>query len=228
MSKYNHLKSEVEITYICRSLKCENVLVVGDDKYPKVHQSCGHKHFKNKSSDCIIIEMPIEKQLKYFLEHHGLSSDTNTQQEDGDTLSDVNSGDGYKLLRDQGKIDSFTMTLQINADGAKYFKTSKYSFWPLMAIVNEASYKIRRKFVILLAIWVGNKKPPRNAFMEGSIAKLKTLERDGFHYNGKLYKIRVLVITVDTIARSALTNTTQHNGDCGCDFCLHPGQQIFK
>nr|CAH0104295.1 unnamed protein product [Daphnia galeata] len=102
----------MEITYICRSLKFENVLVVGEDKYPKVHQSCGHKHFKNKSSDCIIIEMPIEKQLKYFLEHHGLPSDTNNQQE-------------------------------INADGAKYFKTSKYSFSPLMAIVNEASYKIR-------------------------------------------------------------------------------------
>lgn len=86
MSKYNHLKSEVEIMYICRSLKCENVLVVGDDKYPKVHKSFGHKHFKNKSNDCIIIEMPIEKQLQYFLEHHVLSSDRNNQQEDGDTL----------------------------------------------------------------------------------------------------------------------------------------------
>jgi hypothetical protein len=172
--------------------------------------------------------MPIEKQLQYFLQHHSLSSDTNNQQEDGDTLSDVDSGDGYKALRDQGKIDSYTVTLQINADGAKYFKTSKYSFWPLMAIVTEASYKDRRKFVILLAIWVGNKKPPKYAVMRGSIAKLKKLERDGFHYNGKLYKIRVLVITVDTIARSALTNTTQHNGDCGCDFCLHPGEQISK
>lgn len=172
--------------------------------------------------------MPIEKQLQYFLQHHSLSSDTNNQQEDGDTLSDVDSGDGYKALRDQGKIDSYTVTLQINAGGAKYFKTSKYSFWPLMVIVTEASYKDRRKFLILLAIWVGNKKPPKYAFMRGSIAKLKKLERDGFHYNGKLYKIRVLVITVDTIARSALTNTTQHNGDCGCDFCLHPGEQISK
>jgi len=125
--------------------------------------------------------MPIEKQLKYFLEHHGLPSDTsNQQQDDSDYLSDVNSGDGYKSLRNKGKIDSFTMTLQINADGAKYFQTSKYSFWPLMAMVNEASCKVRRKFVILLAIWIGKNKPLRNTFMDGSIANLKRLERDGF------------------------------------------------
>ncbi|KAI9550670.1 hypothetical protein GHT06_004573 [Daphnia sinensis] len=97
-----------------------------------------------------------------------------------------------------------------------------------MAIINEANYKVRRKFAILLALWVGNKKPPRNTFMDGSIANLKRLERDGFHFGGKVYKIRVLIITVDTIARSGLINTTQHNGDCGCNFCLHPGEQISK
>ena len=36
----------------------------------------------------------------------------------------------------------------------------EYSFWPFMGIVNETGYKTRRSNVILMAIWIGNKKPP--------------------------------------------------------------------
>lgn len=230
MSKYNHLKTEIDITYICRHPTCENILVVGDDKYPKLIQSCGHKHLKNNSSDNMVIRLPAEKQLAYFIEHHGLSTENwnRAQQEDGETLSDVNSGDAYRSLREQGKIDENTVTLQLNADGAKYFKVSRFGVWIFMAIINEAKYGVRRKFVVLLSIWIGNKKPPRGALMDGSIEELKRIETDGFIVNGKRYKLRVLVITVDTIARSGLMDTTQCNGECGCNFCLHPGEQIQK
>ena len=64
--------------------------------------------------------------------------------------------------------------------------------------------------------------------MDGSLETLKSLEKDGFLFKGQLYKVRVLIITVDTIARSDLNNTTRFNGEAGCDFCLHPGEQINK
>ena len=69
----------------------------------------------------MVIRLPAEKQLAYFIEHHGLSTENwnRAQQEDGETLSDVNSGDAYRSLREQGKIDENTVTLQLNADGAK-------------------------------------------------------------------------------------------------------------
>ena len=97
-----------------------------------------------------------------------------------------------------------------------------------MAVINEVKYGVRRTFIILLSIWIGNKKPPRDVFMDGPIASLKKIEKDGFLVKGKQYKLKVLVITVDTIARSGMGNTTQCNGMCGCDFCLHPGEQVPK
>ena len=72
------------------------------------------------------------------------------------------------------------MTLQLNSDGAKYFKVSRFGILIFMAIINEAKYGVRRKYVILLSIWVGNKKPPRDAFMNGSIGELRRIEQEGF------------------------------------------------
>ncbi len=86
-----------------------------------------------------------------------------------------------------------------------------------MALINEVPYHIRRNFIILLALWFGNRKPPRKALMEQSIAELKHLQMNGFEVDGRLYKVRVLVITTDTMARPVLKNTSQFNGAFGCD-----------
>lgn len=54
------------------------------------------------------------------------------------------------------------------------------------------------------------------------------MERDGIFVNGQNYKIRVLVITTDTVARPVIRNSTQFNGEFGCDFCLHKDTMIIK
>ena len=80
--------------------------------------------------------------------------------------SDVNSVDVYKTVREQGKIDENTVTLQLNAEGAKNFKVSRFSIWIFMAIINEARYGVRCyvfEYVIRLSIWIGNKKSSRDA-----------------------------------------------------------------
>lgn len=97
-----------------------------------------------------------------------------------------------------------------------------------MAIINEAPYKLRRSYVILLALWFANKKPPREAFLKDVILELKRLETDGFVVQGKRYKLRVVVITTDTVARPLIWNKTQFNGLHGCDFCLMPGKRVPK
>jgi hypothetical protein len=147
---------------------------------------------------------------------------------DPNVRSDVNSGNLYRKLVEDGEINSLTITLQINADGASCFKKSKFSFWPLMALINDVPYKLRRSYIILLALWFGNKKPPVGVFLNGIIEELNRLEREGFIFKGVTYKIRVLIVTTDTVARPLLLNTTQFNGQHGCNFCLHPGERISK
>lgn len=136
---------------------------------------------------------------------------------------DVYTGNRYRKYIQDGLIDDYTITLQINTDGAQKFVSSKYGFWPFMGIINETSYKTRRSNIILMAIWYGNKKPPRNVFLDPCVAELKKLCETGIECDGKMYKVRPVIVTVDTIARPVIRNTTQFNGLFGCDFCLHPG-----
>ena len=80
------------------------------------------------------------------------------------------------------------------------FQVSQYGFWPFMAIINEAQYKIRRGFVILLSLWFGNKKPPAKALMDEPLAELQRLEKDGIIVKGRKYRLVVLIATTDTVA----------------------------
>ena len=57
-----------------------------------------------------------------------------------------------------------------------------------------------------------------HAFLDWIIEEWKRLEKDGIQVKGVHYKVKVLVITTDTIARLVIRNTTQFNGEFGCDF----------
>lgn len=64
------------------------------------------------------------------------------------------------------------------------------------------------------------------AFVTPSMHELNRLQRGGFEVNGKLFKVRLLIISTDTPARSELCNEGHFNGPYGCDFCLHPGERV--
>ena len=57
-----------------------------------------------------------------------------------------------------------------------------------------------------------------------TINQLNELLSRGIMVGDVTYQVRPLIISVDTIARPILRNTTQFNGKHGCDFCLHPGK----
>lgn len=103
--------------------------------------------------------------------------------DDPNTRSDVNSGGNYRKLREAGVTDEKTITIKINTDGAQTFKSSKFGIWPLMGIINEASYKTRRSCIILLALWYGNKKPPRETLLEHAIEELNKLQTHDVEIN---------------------------------------------
>lgn len=166
------------------------------------------------------MRMPIEKQIKYFIEHHGVLH----ENWDLNLRGGVQSGSCYRELREQGLIDDKTITVTWNTDGANPHKKSKKAFWPFMAVINEAKYKLQRAFIILLSLYYGHKKPPMNSFMDWIMSEWARLERDGVLFKNVKYKVRVVIIATDTVARPLMRNTTQFNGEYGCDFCFHPGK----
>ena len=107
---------------------------------------------------------------------------------------------------------------------------SSHSIWPLMGIINEARYQLRRSYVILIALWYGEKKPPTEPYLNWAMEQLKDLQEQGFEVDGIRYRVRLLIVTTDTPARPVLRCTTQFNGKFGCDICLHPGEflSIFQ
>ena len=95
-----------------------------------------------------------------------------------------------------------------------------------MAIINEAQYKIRRGFVILMTLWYENKKPPAKAIMEHPLKELQRLQEDGIIVNGRKYRLVILIVTTDTVAHP--WNCGQFNGEFGCNICLLEGIRVPK
>ena len=225
MKKYGLLKEKLKRIYPCTT--CSKTLINGEDGYPTEKQPCGHAYSKDASDKCYTLLLPIEEQIRYFIRHHGIKRET-TNLLSQDMKGDVYTGKRYQQYIEDGLIDENTITIQINTDGSQRFKASKYSFWQFMGIVNERRYKTRRSNVILMAIWSGNKKPPRNVFLDPCDEELKKYCSTGIECDGKVYEVRPVIVTVDTIARPIIRNTMQFNGSYGCDFCFNPGNFIYR
>jgi hypothetical protein len=97
-----------------------------------------------------------------------------------------------------------------------------------MAIINEAQYKIRRGFVILMSFWYENKKPPAKALVDHLLKELQRLQEDGIIVNGIKFRFVVLIATTDRVARPIPWNCGQFNGSFGCNICLLEGIIVPK
>ncbi|KZS00647.1 Uncharacterized protein APZ42_002980, partial [Daphnia magna] len=148
MKKYGFLKGWLKRIFPCTT--CSVPLLNDDTGFPLEIQPCGHKYSKETSDNCYTLLLPIDEQIKFYLRYHGIQRKHSSASPDNDeTKGDVFTGDRYKQYVMDGLIDDHTVTLQINTDGAQKFKSSKYSFWPFMGIINETSYKTRRSNIIL-------------------------------------------------------------------------------
>lgn len=91
------------------------------NRNPLPNQPCGHKRKPVFSSgrECYIVRLPIATQIEHFIRHYGLPTDWN---EDPNYRGDINTGDCYRKLREDGLIDGHTITIQLNTDGAEIFE----------------------------------------------------------------------------------------------------------
>jgi hypothetical protein len=94
LSEYAHLKDELTKIVLCPTKKCSAILTMQKNKnFPEENQSCD----VTKALP-VFLCMPIEKQIKYFIEHHGVLH----EKWDPNWRGGVQSGSFYQELREKG------------------------------------------------------------------------------------------------------------------------------
>ncbi|XP_075742920.1 uncharacterized protein LOC142796363 [Rhipicephalus microplus] len=141
-------------------------------------------------------------------------------------LTDITDG---KLYKNQMKEASWSdLTVTFNVDGARAFKCSKSSLWPIQCVVNELPVTLRWSNMLLCGLYFGKGHPKMAPFLELFIENISKVGAIKWDCNGlKLSsKVSVVCCCVDAPARAAVLNMKQFNGYYGCSFCHHKGVYI--
>lgn len=122
------------------------------------------------------------------------------------------------------------MTITFGFNGVPIFEKPNYSAHPILCTLNELPSKLRRKNIMLCSIWCGKIKPVVNEYFKAFVKECKTMYSEGFclKNNGAHLRKKCIVIIgiCDSVARPADQMSTQFDGNYGCSFCIHPGEQI--
>lgn len=123
------------------------------------------------------------------------------------------------------------LTLIWNCEGA-VFKSSKFSIWPIQCQVLELKPEVRKKHILMSALWFGPRKQSMLTLLKSFVKEASLLETEGVDWqdvqgNCHVSKVFVLVCSSDSVTRPLIHNTKQFNGFYGCDFCYHKGGKSY-
>ncbi|KAL1467495.1 hypothetical protein MTO96_042135, partial [Rhipicephalus appendiculatus] len=138
-------------------------------------------------------------------------------------LTDITDGKLYKNHMKEASWCDLTVTF--NVDGARTFKCSKSSLWPIQCVVNELPLTLRWSNMLLCGLYFGKGHPKMGPFLDLFIENVNKVGVIKWECNGlKLSsKVSVVCCCVDAPARAAVLNMKQFNGYYGCSFCHHKG-----
>lgn len=195
--------------------------------------SCKKKFLKDslRRNGHYFMIIPLKDQLKALLSSP-LFFELFKNNSTDDFLSDVPSGAVYKRLVEMGIIKDGDITIQFNLDGVQLFRSSKVSMCPIQATINELPYRLRKQNVLLTGLWASTEKPDLNLYLKPFVDELNDLHENGVEClppgfeNPITVKVHTLLAPVDSVERCALQNIHQYNGECGCTYCLHPGETV--
>lgn len=149
-------------------------------------------------------------------------------------LEDIYDGAEYKKHFDNGNILScpYNFSYSFNTDGVPMGKSCGKTIWPIYITINELPPKERNKYVLLAGLYVGNKDPNQNIFLQPFIKQANKLSLHGFHWNhdGKdvTSKVIPLCAVVDSVARFQMLNMSGINAYYACTFCYQKAEHTVK
>ncbi|XP_064479159.1 uncharacterized protein LOC135392373 [Ornithodoros turicata] len=174
------------------------------------------------------VMLDIKQQLQHLLQRPDLNFKFTDRRMSLD-VKDITESKAYHTL----PLEDGDLSLTWNTDGVPVFVSSKFSIWPLQLMVNELPQRQRFDNIILGGLWFSSSKPEMNCFLRPFVKEMNMLSSDGMTWvdaSGREHTCRVFpgACCVDTVARCAVTNTTQFNGAFGCVWCEHEGIVVEK
>jgi hypothetical protein len=224
---------EPDLSQVSKSLycdKCESLLDNKTDACEKCNSVVNQVALL--SSGKYYMQFDIAHVLRNLLELPDVGNNLvkkcklRSENDNGDTITDIVDGECYKAIELKG-LD-FTCTM--NTDGVNVFPSGKTSMWPLFLSVNELDYKVRRNNTRLVALWVGKTKPDFETFLAPFVEQCNKLSTEGltwsFKGEEKKSKVHVTMVAADSVARCTLQGIKQFNGYYSCPFCYVKGEKF--
>lgn len=147
-------------------------------------------------------------------------------------LNNATDGKIYQSFIRSINDNRLIISLNLNSDGAPIDKIGKYNLWPVLGTIVELNQESRESFrnMVILGLWVSKEKPTYNELLQECLQELidnDSKERQKYVImNNRI--VRVQLALFDLIAKAAMTNIKQFNGNFGCAYCHHPGNYDYN
>ncbi|XP_074098889.1 uncharacterized protein LOC141527362 [Cotesia typhae] len=174
-----------------------------------------------------LLKIPnMERSLKYRFSR---------QKKNIHAIEDIYDGEAYKKLSSKGQIleQWYNFSFTINTDGCQISNSSRSSAWPVYVELNELPPHMRKKYVMLAAIFVDDKHPKMNNLLRPFTSELRKLYTKGVAWRPSetakvTSKFIVVTCTLDAPARAAVVRIKNFNGYFGCTFCYAKALPLFS
>lgn len=111
-------------------------------------------------------------------------------------------------------------------------KSCRKTIWPIYIMINELPPKERSKHVLLVGLYVGQKDPNQNVFLQPFIEQANKLSLRGFQWNHNgnnvISRVIPLCAVVDSVARFQMLNMSGINAYYACTFCYQKAEHTVK
>lgn len=242
VTKYSYLKlldtERENISFHIYYPDCE--IYLGKKKELKGNEICISCNADINISDSLnfFVSVSLESQLQKLTKdndfvHAVMNHRFNRNNIKEDALEDLYDGDEYKKhFEKEGILSSpYNFSYSFFTDGIHTGKSNNKTLWPIYLTINELPISERNKYVLLAGLYIGNKGPNQNVFLQPFIneAKLSTEGFRWFHNDKEIIsKVIPLCCIADSVARYQLLNFQSFAAYYGCTFCYQKSERTRR
>ena len=186
--------------------------------------NCTYQDMKIPSEDIVeIVSFNMIEQLRLLIKHNIDLLRRYQAEARNLTTADANDIVRADIYQSILKVrDDFFVSIMIHSDGIPLYKSKNCNAWPILGAVLELPpfARTRADNILLLAIWIGKKKPNFDVVFKRLANQFSTLRNEGVQISER-EKIKVVfpMLMGDMPALSAMVQFVEPHAFYACMFC---------